>query len=437
MQFEKNWRRVSWALLDKSLPIFFGLGFLLLVVRTLPPEELALQAIASTVVLTVAQLLRFMILVPLIKYVAEGREAARTAATGALLYAGGSCVVALLLAAGAGTWAAVFSKPALATVFVPSAVLLAVGSLRDAGNATLEGERRLRTLFGVDAGYYAVAVAALGVWYLRDAPRTAELVQWIQAWAAGVGSLLTLVVVRGHMLARPAGAALRRLLPFGRYSFGFGLATTLSQHADTLLAGALMDARDVATYHVARQFFRIFNVVAQAVSQVLMPLVSKLQGESRHDDVRVLYEKSVCFLHLALVPAVVALWWAAPALYQLFYGDTYAQGVGVFRILVLAALTLPFASVGSPFLVGLGRVSSLLWITWTVFAVGLGLAWMWIPRYGAAGAAATVLAASVVGMLLRTWVLRRLLGFALRDVAGRWRDAAAFLRRRILGASWS
>ena len=131
MQLEKNWRRVSWSLLDKSLPVLFGVGFLLLVVRTLPAEELALQAIASTVLLTAAQLLRFMILIPLIKFVAEGRETARVAAAGAVLYVGGSLLVALLLVSGAATWAARFQKPALAVVLIPSAVLIAVGSMEE------------------------------------------------------------------------------------------------------------------------------------------------------------------------------------------------------------------------------------------------------------------------------------------------------------------
>ena len=431
MQLEKNWRRVSWALLDKSLPVLFGVGFLLLVVRTLPAEELALQAIASTVPLTAAQLLRFMILIPLIKYVAEGRDAARVAAAGALLYAGGSLLVALVLVSGAATWAALFGKPALAVVLIPSAVLIAVGSLRDAGNATLEGERRLRTLFLVDLGYHAVALGALLIWYTQEASRTAAMVQWVQAWSAGVGSLLTLLVVRGHMLARPARAATMRLVRFGRYSVGFGLATTLGQHADTLLAGALMDAPAVASYHVAKQFFRIFNVLAQAIAQVLMPLVSRLQSSGRDDDVRVLYEKSVCFLHLALVPVIAALIVAAPWIYGLFYGPRYADSVGVFRLLTLSALTLPFASVGSPFLIGLGRVRSLLWITWSVVGVGVGLAFWWIPAHGAMGAAAALAVAALVGMLLRTWVLQRILGFALRDVAGRLGDATAFLRRRM------
>lgn len=418
-------------MLDKSLPAVFGVGFLLLVVRTLPAEELALQAIASTVLLTAAQLLRFMILVPLVKHVAEGRVVARYAASGALLYAGASLVVALVLAWGAGDWAALFGKPELEAVLFPSAVLLAVGSVRDAGIATLEGERRLRTLFWTDLAYYVVAVAALWVWYEREASRTAVLVQWIQAWAAGVGSMLTLLIVRRHLLARPALDALRRLLDFGRYSFGFGLATTLGQHADTLLAGALMDAPSVATYHVAKQFFRVFNILAQAINQVLMPLVSRLRGDGRQRDVVVLYEKSVCFLHLAVVPLVVALLVAAPWIFRLFYGARYTDSVAVFQVLVLSALTLPFASIGSPFLVGLGRVGSLLWITWSVVAVGVGLAWSWIPRFGALGAASAFLVASVVGMLLRTWVLQRALDFTLRDIVERWRDAAAFVRRRL------
>ena len=204
----------------------------------------------------------------------------------------------------------------------------------------------------------------------------------------------------------------------------------MGQQADALLAGALMEPGAVASYHVAKLFFRVFNMLAQAISQVLMPLVSKLHAAGRARDLRILYEKSVCFLHLALVPAIALLLLLAPQVYALFYGGRYTDSIPVFRVLAASALTLPFASVGSPFLLGLGRLKSLLWITWMGTIVGITLAWLWIPRQGPVGAALAVLVAAVVGMVARTVVLQGQLGFTLRDVAWRTRDAVAFLQRR-------
>jgi O-antigen/teichoic acid export membrane protein len=432
VQFERNWRRVAWAVMDKSLPLAYGIGFLLLVVRVLPPEEFGLQGIASTLLLTISQLLRFLLLVPLTKYVAEGREPERVAATGMLLYVLASAGTALLLGAARTVWADAFGKPALAAVLLPSASLLLVGSARDAATATLEGHRRLRALFWTDCSYYAVALGALGLWrWGGGAPRTAVAIQWVQAAVAAAGSLLAVAVTHRSLAARPTRREAERIVAFGRYSFGSGLGATLGQQADTLLAGRLMDARGVASYQVAKLFFRVFNVLAQAINQVLMPLVSRLHVAGRQRDVRVLYEKSVCFLHLALLPILAGLVVLAPQLYRLFFGDRYAASIPVFRILVASAATLPFASVGSPFLVGLGRVRSLVWITWLGTGLGIGLALLWIPRLGPTGAALAVLVAAVAGMVARTWVLRRILGFGLVDVAARTRDAVAFARRRL------
>ena len=431
MQFERHWRQVSWAVLDKSLPLVFGVGFMLLVVRVLPASELGLQAIASTLLLTASQLLRFLFLVPLTKVVAEGTEAVRVAATGASLYVLSSVVVALGLAAGRDFWAGLFAKPALAAVLLPSAVLLAVGSARDAVSATLEGERRLQRLFWLDAAYYTVALGALGFWRWSGVARTATMIQWTQAAAASAGSLLSLVCAWRALAARPGRAHAARLAGFGRYSFAAGLGTTVGQQADALLAGALMEPSAVASYHVAKLFFRVFNMLAQAISQVLMSLVSKLHAAGRARDLRVLYEKSVCFLHLALLPILVLLILLAPQVYALFYGPRYTDSIPVFRILTASALTLPFASVGSPFLLGLGRLRSLLGITWMGTILGISLAWLWIPQHGPIGAALAVLVAAVFGMLARTLVLQRQLGFTLRDVAWRTRDAVAFVQRRL------
>ncbi len=431
MQLERHWRQLSWSVLDKSLPLVFGVGFMLLVVRVLPADELGLQAIASTVLLTVAQMLRFLVLLPLTKFVAEGTEARRVAATGAALYVLGSAVVALAIGAGRGLWAELFGKPALAAVLVPSAVLLLVGSARDAVGATLEGERRLRRLFWLDAGYYSVAIGALAFWRWMDGIRTAEAIQWVQTLAAGIGSFLALAVCWRALAARPSRTQARRMAALGGYSAVSGLGTTVGQHADALLAGALMEPRAVASYHVAKLFFRVFNVLAQAINQVLMPLVSRLHATGRREDLRVLYEKSVCFLHLALIPLLAILIFAAPQVYSLFYGERYTDSIPVFRILVASALALPFASVGSPFLIGLGRLRTLVWITWLGTTLGVTLAFGWIPGHGAAGAAAAVFVSAMVGMVARTWVLRGDLGFTLRSVAWRTRDAIAFVERRL------
>ena len=431
MQLERHWRQISWSVLDKSLPLVFGVGFMLLVVRVLPADELGLQAISSTVLLTVSQMLRFWVLLPLTKFVAEGTEVRHVAATGVALYICASAVLALVIGAGRGLWADLFDKPALAAVLVPSAFLLLVGSARDAVGAALEGERRLRRLFWLDAAYYTVAIGALAGWCWMDGRRTAEAVQWFQTLAAGIGSCLALAVCWRALAVRPSRAQAKRLVSLGGYSAASGLGSTVGQHADALLAGALMEPRAVASYHVAKLFFRVFNVLAQAIYQVLMPLVSRLHATGRRGDLRVLYEKSVCFLYLALVPLIVILILAAPQVYALFYGTRYSDSIPVFRILVASALALPFASVGSPFLIGLGRMPTLVWITWLGTILGVALAFGWIPARGAEGAAAAVFVSAMVGMVARTWVLKSDLGFTLTSVAWRTRDALAFVERRL------
>jgi O-antigen/teichoic acid export membrane protein len=433
LRFEAHWHLISWAVLDKSLPLAYGVVFLLVVVRSLPQEEFGLQTVASAVLLTVSQLLKALLLVPMIKFEAEGRAPERVAATGSLLYAAACGLAALGLWAGSDLWARLFSKPALAAVLVPTAVMLAAGSGRDAANASLEGLRRLRSVFFLDLAYYAVSIGGLLAWRGSDLPRRADTVQWVQAAASGLGSLLSLWAARRLLAARPGRAEARRIGGFGVYFFGSSLGATLAQQADTLLAGALMSARDVAAYGAAKLLFRAFNLVAQSINQVLMPVVSRLHAGGRRDDLRVLYEKSVCFVHLGIVPACALLLVATPWLFDLLFRGRYAGSEPVFRVLVASALTLPLASIGSPFLTGMGAVRALLWMTWAGVGLGLALAAAWIPGHGPLGAAWAMLVAAVFGMLVRTAWLKRALGFTAAGVVGRVRDAADFARRRLRG----
>src|SRR5262245_19709213 len=117
VRFEAHWRTISWSVLDKGLLLVFGIVFLLVVVRGgLPPEEFGLQGLATVIQLTISQLFRALLLVPLIKYVAEAGGPARVAATGTALHVSACALAALALAAGSATSAAIWDKPALAPV---------------------------------------------------------------------------------------------------------------------------------------------------------------------------------------------------------------------------------------------------------------------------------------------------------------------------------
>ena len=437
VRLEAHWRTISWAVLDKSLQLVYGLAFLFLVVRGLPREEYGLQSLAMAVQLTVSQLFRALLLVPLIKYVAAAGGPARVASTGSLLHAAANVVAAGLLWGARGLWAGMFAKPELAGVLVPTAVLLVASSGRDAAISSLEGERRLKSVFFLDAGYFALAIAGLASWRVAATERTASGVQWILVLVAALGTSFAIAVTWRALWRRPSAAEARRILRFGAGSFGSGLGATLQQQGDTLLAGRLMDAAGLAAYNAARLLFRVFNVLAQAINQVLMPAVSRLEAAGRRDDLRVLFEKSVCFLSLLLFPACVGLVVVSPVLLDLLFGGRYGDSVPVFQILVASALALPLATVGSAVLTGLGRLRALVWMTWAGVTLGLAMLLVWTPRWGPVGAAAATLVAGVFGAVVRTLVLRGELGFTWRSMALRVGDVSAYARRRFAGGAAS
>ena len=79
----------------------------------------------------------------------------------------------------------------------------------------------------------------------------------------------------------------------------------------------------------------------------------------------------------------------------------------------------------------IGRLRALVWMTWAGVILGLALVVVWIPRWGAPGAAAATLVAAVFGAVVRAVVLRGELGFRLTTIALRVRDITAFVRRRL------
>ena len=71
MQFGKHIGKGIWAFDDKALPAIYALGFIFLVVRTLPEQEYGSFAIIQSIFLIVSSLGYALALQPLTKFAAE------------------------------------------------------------------------------------------------------------------------------------------------------------------------------------------------------------------------------------------------------------------------------------------------------------------------------------------------------------------------------
>ena len=225
---------------------------------------------------------------------------------------------------------------------------------------------------------------------------------------------------------------IRRILNFGKYTLGSGVGNILHTQTDTLMIGYFYDPFQVALYNAAKIFFKIYNVFAQAIGMLVFPLVSKLHAEGKANEIKALFEKMVCFYYIILIPFNLALLIFSKEIFEIAYAGSYRDSVKIFIVFVIGTFLAPLGSVGSNIILGVEKPKINFRITWVTLASNVILNLLFIPKYGAFGAAAATFFSLWIGYTLTAVFTKRLTGATFTGVLLRVKDAVNF-GREILG----
>jgi O-antigen/teichoic acid export membrane protein len=197
-----------------------------------------------------------------------------------------------------------------------------------------------------------------------------------------------------------------------RESLPLGLAVFLGSvyiHGAILLLGWLDGAESAADFLVAQKLMLTMAILLQVINSSAFPTASRLLSHDRSGALDLLSSLLRYYL-VIIIPATLLLALYANEVLALFFGAAYSNS-GPVLIVLLAAL--PFLAIShslavllralpKPRAVLAGRAVS----TMTLFL----LAAILIPRYGATGAAAAVVASEAVGMVLLFFLVKWSIG---------------------------
>jgi O-antigen/teichoic acid export membrane protein len=153
--------------------------------------------------------------------------------------------------------------------------------------------------------------------------------------------------------------------------------------------------------------------LAERVPQLMMGTVMPMMMSLAHRDIaalRRLYRRVLVYLGALALPMVAAVQVSAPWIVRWWAGPDYDGAVPLIRALIWASALLYLAIPAGGVMVALGysRVNLGIMVPATLLNIALNL--VWIPRYGAAGAAWATVAAygwAALGHLVAAEVIFR------------------------------
>ena len=236
--------------------------------------------------------------------------------------------------------------------------------------------------------------------------------------AAAAASVLLHAYFSWRLVARLAKPViqLRLMGPLLRFGSSIILITLLGVilfHSEKPLLARLASVKILGYYAVAFVLARMLAVMPGALSQSLLPALSRLQAGTDRAPLEGLYDRTLRGVILWSLPTVMIIWvMARPFLWLWAGGDFARESLLPLRILLLGALFDGVSHVPRCLLEAVGKPHLVARCQLVEVVPFLGLAYYSIIWFGAAGAAAVWSLRAVVEAL---WIFReahRVSGFA-------------------------
>ncbi len=234
--------------------------------------------------------------------------------------------------------------------------------------------------------------------------------------ATSVVGIIVFVLVARHLLPgvsfRPAfdGPTARRIMRFSALKVFSVISGQVVFQLDKVLIAAFLPLASVSYYVVPLGLAQRIISVIPNITTAVFPAVSEFKAnQERLNDLYVRVAKGVL---MAVLPITVALVMFAEKILAYWMGADFAtNGAATLRFLAIAFFLASFAAVPGVFVEGLGKPGIPAFFAVISAVLNLGLALLFIPRWGIAGPALALIVNSLITVpLFVDRVNRKVLG---------------------------
>ena len=244
-----------------------------------------------------------------------------------------------------------------------------------------------------------------------------------------VSTLIGLLGVWTQLRPRwqPSWNEFRNSMKYALRDYPGNVADFTTLRLDQLMLGAVASNVAIGLYVIAVRLSEVTTLAADAIADALMPEVASSASANKAELLTARSLRLAIYMHLLLLPP---LWFAAPLILRLLFGQSFVPATGAFRWLLLAAGVWSCGSIVISGLRGFGHpgMSTLARFSAAV-VTGIALLVL-LPRLGITGAAI----ASLLGYSVMLGIA--LFGFVKKRQLRLWTNCLRPQRRDLFIPNW-
>ena len=390
--------------------------------RVLPPEDYGLYTIALAAPTLIGIFRDWGMNSAVTKYTAQYGAEGEPGRVQSILLAGlvfevilGVVLSFLSLLLSGFIAADIFRRPITALIQISSFTILA-GAFSTAAQAAFIGREQMQLnsiLLVSQALFRAVLCPALVVLGLGVSGAVVGYV--VGLLGGGLIGVFLMLEIYEDLSPQDGSAGSLKVWETMKFMFRYGLPLSFSsifnsflgQFYNVLIAIYASNAL-IGNYAVATNFAVLLTFFSMPIATVLFPAFSKLNSEKDKETLKVVFQSSVKYSTLLVVPPTVAMMaLAGPAVSALF-GAKYASAPLFLALFVVNYLLTAFASLSAGNLIsGQGETGLFLKIAIVNVATGIPLAVLLVPTFGVIGLIITTIFDGVPGLVISLhWIKR-------------------------------
>lgn len=351
--------------------------------------ELGVYSLSIATFFAVSLIGKSFALYPLIKFQSEGSDSPGNWKAGVVFWVGTQVAGALLIWTLAPYTPRFFSAPGLDEGMRWASWIILAFIPRDLASALLQSRREVWRLFFLEGCYFLFA--AFGIIYLAMTGilKNSDQVLGLNLAGAVLSTAAAPLLCYGRIpgWGKSTRETWSKMAKFGRDSLGIGVGDAVYTQLDYHILGIFMGASEVALYFAAKNFFRFYNAVTQAINLLIFPTSSNLFARGEIGKLKELVEKVLGgyfgFLFVLNILVIISADW----IMQVVYRGIFPDAANILRIFALASFFEPLYLVGANVLYGIGKPRAILTAVWSSFLIFTILAVFLMPKLGALGAA--------------------------------------------------
>ena len=199
----------------------------------------------------------------------------------------------------------------------------------------------------------------------------------------------------------------KKLLSYGKYTFGTNLSTMAYKNVDKMMLGKLL-LDTLSTYDLSIKINNLAEVPTTTLAAILFPQSARRTNTEGAAGAKYLYEKSVGVLMALIVPVVVFILLFADIIVWIIGSEKYASSAPILRLTIFYGIFMAFAMQFGTILDSVGRPRLNFYITTLGAVVNLTCNYFFITWFGLYGAAYGSLVAMTTMFIIMQVTLYRI-----------------------------